>query len=35
VSGDLGYERGTYTIGTEDQTVKGRHVHLFRRQPAR
>jgi ketosteroid isomerase-like protein len=32
VSGDLGYERGTYVIEMADQAVMGRHIHIFRRQ---
>jgi ketosteroid isomerase-like protein len=40
VSGDIGYERGTYAIEfvdpathTAQPVVTGRHVHIFRRQP--
>jgi uncharacterized protein (TIGR02246 family) len=39
VSGDLGFERGTYTIHVMDKTdhkhlaeIKNRHIHVFKRQ---
>lgn len=40
VSGELGYERGTFTMDMTDKangakvgTVTNRHVHIFKRQP--
>ena len=40
ISGDLAYERGTYTINLTDpaapeqtMSIKGRHIHIFKRQP--
>jgi ketosteroid isomerase-like protein len=32
VDGDLGYERGTYSLEMQGATINGRHIHIFRRQ---